>query len=204
MTAQTHATPQYGPPTDGPLPGGMPPAPRTRTGVVVGSILAAVLVLGGLVVGAVVLFGTTTLDTAEAERQISRLTQDQAGVAPADVSCPADVEASAGTTFTCAATLEDQPISFTVTQTDAEGNVQIDSDNTFVDVAVVEASLAEQFGAMAEVEVVSTCDTDGRTVLVDGIGTPIGCTVANAQDASDSVAVTATVDATGAVSYQLQ
>jgi hypothetical protein len=37
----------------------------------------------------------------------------------------------------CSASLEDQPITFTVTQTDDDGNVQIDGDNTFVDVATV-------------------------------------------------------------------
>ena len=50
-------------------------------------------------------------------------------------------------------------------------------------------------------EVVSTCDAGGHSVLVDGVGTPIPCAVANAEDASDSVEVTATVDESGAVSY---
>jgi hypothetical protein len=140
---------------------------------------------------------------AEAERQIAQLTEEQSGVAPTDVSCPADVEARSGATFSCSASVEDQPITFTVTQTDDEGNVRIDGDNTFVDVATVEAALNEQLGAEAGVEVVSTCDTGGHAVLVDGIGTPISCTVANAGDASDSVAVTATVDENGAVSYEV-
>jgi hypothetical protein len=56
---------------------------------------------------------------------------------------------------------------------------------------------------VAGVEVVSTCDAGGHSVLVDGIGTPISCTVANATDASDSVDVTATVDENGEVSYEV-
>jgi hypothetical protein len=160
-------------------------------------------VLGGLAVGAVLLFGTKTLNTAEAERQITQLTEDQAGVAPTDVSCPADIEAEAGGSFACSASLDGQPIAFTLTQTDDNGNVEITSDNTFVDVATVEASLNDQLGAEAGVEVVSTCDAGGHSVLVDGIGTPISCTVANAEDASDSVEVTATVDESGAVSYDV-
>jgi hypothetical protein len=147
--------------------------------------------------------GTTTLDMAEAERQIAQLTEEQSGVAPTDVSCPADVEARSGATFSCSASVEDQPITFTVTQTDDEGNVRIDGDNTFVDVATVEASLDEQLGEVAEVAVVSTCETDGHTVLVDGVGTPIPCTVVNAGDTSDSVEVTATVDENGDVSYEV-
>jgi hypothetical protein len=215
MAQQTYPTPSfrppsppYGPPAPPygpPAPGfGPPPAPRrSRTGAVVGAAVTAVLVLGGLVVGALLLFGTKTLDTAEAERQIAQLTENQAGVAPTDVSCPADIEAVAGGTFTCSASLEDQPISFTVTQTDDEGNVEINSTNSFVDIATVEAALAQQVGEAAGVEVVSTCDAAGRSVLVDGVGAPIPCTVTNAEDASDSIEVTATVDESGAVSYDV-
>lgn len=212
MASQTHPTPppgssapQYGPPDYGPPNYGYAPAPtpRKRTGAIIGAVLAAVVVLGGLVVGAVLWFGSTTLDTAEAERRIGQLTQDQSGVAPTDVACPADIEAEAGAIFTCTAALEDQPISFTVTQTDDEGNVQIDGDNTFVDVDVVEASLDEQLGELAGVVVISTCDTDGRTVLVDAVGTPIPCFVDNAGDTTDTIEVVATVDASGAVSYEL-
>ena len=159
--------------------------------------------LGGLAVGALLLFGSKILDTAEAERQIAQLTEEQAGVAPTDVSCPADIEAEAGGTFTCSASLEDQPISFTITQTDDDGNIEIVSDNSFVDVATVEVSLTQQLSEVAGVEVVSTCDTEGHSVLVDGIGMSISCTVANAEDASDSVEVTATVDESGEVSYEV-
>jgi hypothetical protein len=215
MTQQTYPippqgrpAPQYGPPTApyGPPPTGFgqPPAPRRRrTGLIVGSVVAAVVVLAGLVVGALLLFGSKTLNTAEAERQIAQLTEAQAGVAPADVSCPADIEAEAGGTFACSATLEDQPISFSVTQTDDEGNVEIDGDNTFVDIATVEASLDEQLGEVSGVTVVSTCDADGHSVLVDAVGTPIPCTVVNAGDASDSIEVAATVDESGEVSYEV-
>jgi hypothetical protein len=214
MAQQTYSTPsfgptapQYGPPAApyGPPPAGFgqPPAPRKRTGAIIGAVVAAVLVLGGLVVGALLLFGTKTLDRADAEREIAQLTEDQAGVAPTDVSCPADIEAESGATFACSASLEDQPISFTVTQTDDDGNVEISGDNSFVDIATVEASLNEQWSEAAGVGIVSTCDADGHSVLVDGVGTPIPCIVANAEDASDSVEVLATVDESGAVSYEV-
>jgi len=216
MTQQTYPippsgqpAPPYGPPYSpyGPAAAGFgqPPAPprRRRTGLIIGSVVAAVVVLGGLVVGALLLFGTKTLDTAEAQRQIAQLTQDQTGVAPTDVSCPADIEAEAGGTFSCSASLEGQPMTFTVTQTDDEGNVEIQGENTFVDIATVEASLDEQLGEVSGVEVVSTCDADGHSVLVDGVGTPISCTVVNAGDASDSIEVAATVDEGGEVSYEV-
>jgi Domain of unknown function (DUF4333) len=201
-SAPQYGPPSYGPPDHGSAAGAPAPARRRRTGAIIGGIVAAVVVLGGLVVGALVWFGSTTLDTAEAERQIGQLTADQTGVAPTDLSCPADIEAEAGATFACTASLEDQPISFTVTQTDDEGNVQIDSDNTFVQVDVVEASLDEQVGELTGVEVISTCDTGGRTVLVDAVGTPIHCFVDNAADVTDTAEVVATVDESGAVSYE--
>jgi hypothetical protein len=219
MTQQTYPTPpfgpvapQYGPPAPSyghPAPGfGQPPMPpsppsRSRTGVIIGAVVAGVLVLGGLAVAAVLLFGTKTLNSAEAERLISQATEEQSGVVPTDVSCPTDIEAEAGATFSCSASLEGQPISFTVTQTDDDGNVDVSSDDTFVVVATVEASLTQQLGEAAGVDVVSICHVNGHSVLVDGVGTPIPCTVTNAEDATDSVEVTAIVDEDGAVSYEV-
>ncbi|TFV65681.1 UNVERIFIED_ORG: DUF4333 domain-containing protein [Bacillus sp. AZ43] len=207
MTQQTYPTPPPGPQYGPPPAYGPPPVPqgrprRGRTGIVVASIVAGLVVLGGLVVGAVLLFGAKTLDTADVEAEISRVTAEETGVAPEDVSCPTDVEAESGGTFSCTASLEDQPVSFTVRQTDDEGNVQIDGDNEFVYVDVVEASLDEQVGALAGVAVISTCDTDGRSVLVDAVGTPITCFVDNAADATDTVEVVATVDESGEVTYE--
>ncbi len=201
--------PPFGPPPGGygPSPGGFgpppPPAPRRRTGAIVGSIIGALVLIGGLAVGALFLFGGKVLDTAEAERQLAQLTEEQVGLAADDVQCPDDVPLAAGTTTTCTATLDGQPISFTVEQTDDEGNVQITGDDSIVVVADVEASLAEQVGAEAGVEAIATCDAEGRSVLVDGAGTPIPCTVSNAADASDSIDVVATVDDAGSVSYEV-
>ena len=207
MAQQTYPALPFSPPAppSGSATGfGQPPAPRGRTGIIVGAVVAAVLVLGGLAVGAVLLFGARTLDTAEVERQIVQLTEDRTGVAPTDASCPADIEAERGATFACSASVQGQPISFTVTQTDDDGNVEVAGDNTFVDVATVEASLTQQLGEAAGVEVVTTCDAGGHSVLVDGVGRPIPCLVANAVDAADSVEVTATVDESGVVSYEVR
>jgi hypothetical protein len=208
-------TPQPQPPSYGPsgqpaAPFGPPPAGvggpqaprRRRTGAVVGGIVAAVLAVVGLGVAALFLFGSKVLDTAEAEREIARITEEQAGLAATDVSCPDDVPLEAGTTTTCTGTLDGQPISFTVEQTDDEGNVQIASVEDFVIIANVEAALSQQVGAEAQVEVTTTCDAGGRSVLVEGFGTPIPCTVTNATDATDSLDVIATVDDAGNVSYE--
>ncbi|MGY1777808.1 DUF4333 domain-containing protein [Geodermatophilus sp. SYSU D00804] len=186
---------------DGPgAPYGQQP-PRKRTGAIVGSVLA-VLVVAALGVGAFLLLGSKVLDTAEAERQIAAVAQEQAGVTVTDVSCPEDVELAAGTVTTCTAQLEGQEVTFTVEQTDDEGNVTIDSDQVYVHVADVEATLSEQFAASTGLEVVSTCDAGDRTVLVAEDGLTLDCQVAAADDPTNSALVTATLDAEGNVSFE--
>jgi hypothetical protein len=184
---------------------GRPPAPpvpprRRRTGLIIGAVVG-VVVIAGLVVGGLLLFGSKKLDTAEAQRQIARLTEQQVGVAATGVSCPVDVEVATGTTFSCTGKVDGQAVSFTVRETDDKGNVHIDSDNSFVDVGKVEASVARQVGDQAGVDATATCDADGHEVLVDGVGKPISCTVTNSEDPTDSLDVTATVDDNGDVSW---
>ena len=175
--------------------------PKKRTGAIVGSIVA-VLVVAGLGVGAFFLFGSKVLDTAEAERQIAAIAQEQAGVTVTDVSCPDDVELAAGTVTTCTASLEGQEVTFTVEQTDDEGNVTIDSDQVYVHLADVEATLAEQFASSTGLEVVAGCDGGDHTVLVAEDGLTLQCQVAAADDPSDGAVVTATLDAEGNVSFE--
>jgi hypothetical protein len=199
------ATAPYGPPSPpygvpSPPPG--PGRPRRRTGTVIGAVAGGVVTVAGLGVAALFAFGTPLLDVAQVEDEIVRLTQQEAGLAPTGVECPPDIAVEDGATSTCTAELDGQPLSYTVRQTDDEGNVFIESDASWVLLSKVETSLTEQVGAEAGVEVVTSCDGGGHRVLVDGIGAPIPCTVASAEDPSDWVDVVATVDEQGAVSYQ--
>jgi hypothetical protein len=194
---------QFGPPPAPPFGYGQPaaPAPRKRrTGLVVG-IVVGVVVLAGLAVGAIFLFGSKSLDTAKAQTKIAELTQQQIGITPTDVSCPADVELKSGTTFHCTGKLDGQAISYTVKETDGKGNVRVDSDNNLILVSKVEESLAQQVGDQAGVEAKATCDTGGKKVLVDSADKAIPCTVTNAEDSSDTLDVQATVDSDGNVSW---
>lgn len=215
---------QYGAPTNpygqqpapqypGPQPPAGPPAPpygygeptapapgKRRTGLIVGAVVG-VLVLAGLAVGAVFLFGSKSLDTAEAQSKIAALTKQQIGITPTDVSCPQDVGLEAGTTFQCTARLDGQPISYTVKETDAKGNVHVDSDNNLILVSKVEQSVAQQVGDEAGVRATATCDTGGKQVLVDSQNKPIPCTVVNSDDHTDTLDVRATVDDQGNVSW---
>ena len=176
-----------------------PPPAKKRTGAIVGTILT-VLVVAGLGIGAFFLLGGKVLDTAEAERQIVALAEEQAGVTVTDVTCPEDVELAAGTVTTCTASLEGQEVTFTVEQTDAEGNVTIASDAVFVPVTDVEAALVSQFAAEAEVDVTASCESD-HSVLVAADGLQLTCTVAAVEDPSDTGEVLANIDAEGNVTF---
>lgn len=181
---------------------GAPPAPpaRRRTGAIVGTVLA-VLAVAGLGIGAFLLLGGKVLDTAEAERQIVALTEDQAGVTVTDVTCPEDVELAAGTVSTCTAQVEGQEVTYSVEQTDDEGNVTITSDAVFVQVTDVEAALVSTFAADAGLDVTATCDAGERSVLVAGDGLQLTCTAALVEDPSDSGEVVADIDAEGNVTF---
>ena len=183
-------------------PGYPPPAPpRRRTGLVVGSVAGAVVVLGGLGAGAFLLFGGSTLDDADAEGQISAQVQEQTGIAPDSVDCPSGVDLAEGTTSTCSVTLQGQTFDYTLTQLDDEGAVEFSSDAVYVQVADVEGLLADAF-ADESLEVEASCDAGERTVLIAADGLTIPCTVVNAEDSSDSADVTALVDAAGTVTFE--
>lgn len=202
--SQPYAPPQYGAfPPGGFPPGGFPPPQkRKRTGVVVGSVAAGVVALGGLGVGALFLFGTETLDTAAVEEEISRLTADETGVAATDVECPTGVEPEAGGTFSCTAVLDGQGTSFSVTQTDAEGNVEILSDDTYVVIADVEAFLYDEAVSQNEegTPIDISCDTE-YAVLVGGLPEPLVCTASDT-DTGDYVDLLVTVADDGTVTYE--
>lgn len=192
----------YGPPPPPPAAYPPPPAPaRRRTGLVVGVIVGVVVLLAGVVVGGLLLFGRSSLNTAELQKDITQLTQEKAGVAATDVSCP-EREMKAGDRFTCTAQLEGQSAHFTVEQRDDKGNVHIQLDDTLVVVSQLEGLLTKQVANDVGFQVTSSCEAGGRSVLVDGVGKPVRCTVSDLSDPSNSIVVTATVDEQGHVSYQ--
>jgi hypothetical protein len=189
----------YGPQNPG---FGYPQPPKKKTGLIIGSLVGALVLIGGLVVGAIFLFGSKTIDQADAQREVGQLGEQLLGVAPEGVSCPADVEVTSGGTFTCTAKVDGQDVKFTVTQTDDKGNVQVISDDKVVKVSDVEENISQQVEAAASDEMVNadtTCDASGRTVLVDPDGEQLNCTVSNADDPSQSIGIVASVAKDGSV-----
>jgi Domain of unknown function (DUF4333) len=177
--------------------------PKKKTGLIIGSIVGALILIGGAVIGAIFLFGSTTIDQADAQREVTQLGQQLIGVAPEGVSCPADVEVKSGASFSCTATVEGQDVSFTVMQTDDQGSVEVTADNGVVTVTDVEDDISSQIEAAAEtdqrVDADTSCDAGGRTVLVDPDGEQLNCTVSDAGDPSQSIGIVAGVSADGSV-----
>ena len=88
--------------------------------------MRARLVIG---VAFLVLFGaacTSTLDTDGLEGQIMTLLEDRGGPAVTAVDCPEDIEVEAGSTFECSATGDGVEWIVKVTQSDDQGNVEIE------------------------------------------------------------------------------
>ena len=119
-------------PTFSPAPqaAGPRPAPKRRAGRVVAVVISALVVLAGLGVGALFLFGTKTVDTASVQQEIDRITRSAVEVAPADVRCPVGIEAQAGGTFTCTAMVDGQPVTYWVHQNDDQGNLTVTYDRS--------------------------------------------------------------------------
>jgi hypothetical protein len=199
-----YGTPAYGPPAGfgAPPAWGPPPAPpRERTGRIVGGIAGAVVVLGGLGVGAFALLGPSTLVTDDVEREIVRITQEQVSVAPTAVTCPDDIPVAVGSSVTCTGAVEAQPVTYTVRQDDDQGNLTIEHTRLLV-VTEVEGALSAQLSAEVGEDVIAVCSAEGQTALVNDPGTTIPCTAVNATDTTLTAEVVANVDAEGTVTYE--
>jgi hypothetical protein len=178
-----------------------PPGPQRRTGRAAGiavAVLAVLVALGGT---AVYFFGARTLEPESVQNEVVRITEEAVQVTPTDVTCPEDIEARAGGTFTCTATVDSRPLTYTVHQNDDEGDLTITYDR-LVRLDTVERSLAATVSSDIGVDVVVDCAPAGRAVVANAPGQPIDCTATNASDPTDSAAMTATVDAAGTAAYQ--
>lgn len=170
-------------------------------GLVLGIVFTALGVLAAVLVGVLLSRAVNTVSTEQAQAEIVRTTQSIAGVAPADVHCPTDIPVKAGTTFSCTAQLDGQPVRYTVREQDDKGNVHIDSDG-FVVVAALVNTLQQQIGQQVGGPVTVTCDTGGRKILLAGPGTQISCTAAAADNPANTIRIAATVtDQQGNISF---
>jgi hypothetical protein len=143
------------------------------------------------------------LDPVGLQKEIVRVTVSEVAVEPTGVQCPSDVRFEKGATFTCSATLQGQPLNYTITQTDGEGGLNIAHDRVLTAKEVSDelaAALSKDVGE----DIAAVCGSDGQTVLVNVPGTPIRCGAANAANPDRNAPVSVTVDQNGTLSYQVQ
>ncbi|GAA3236056.1 hypothetical protein GCM10017691_33940 [Pseudonocardia petroleophila] len=214
IPAQRHpefapGTPPFGSPPFGnggyPPPQWTPPAPpprRRRTGLVVAVVLGALVLLGAIGAAAVFLLAPQRLDVDDVRGEIVRVTQEEVGIVPVDVVCPETIDVVVGASTTCTATLDGQPLSYTVRQNDDQGNLTIFHDRTLL-VAELESAASALLSTDVGEEVVVACTPEEQTVLVNAVGAPISCGAANVADPSLTAQVTLTVDEAGTIAYEI-
>lgn len=142
-------------------------------------VLAAAALLAGC---------SKSLDGSSIESQIADGLSSQAG-GTWTVSCPSDIPAEQGATFTCTATGADGTTStITVTQDDADGNVTWKSDISGLDLSKVESGVAESLGQQVGGTWTVTCPDS-----VDiGVGKTFTCDAADDTGQTTPITVTQT------------
>ena len=64
-----------------------------------------------------------SLDKTSLESSIETQLESKGGISDVTVTCPGDIKAQAGGTFTCTAAAQGETVTLQVTQTDDQGNV---------------------------------------------------------------------------------
>jgi uncharacterized protein DUF4333 len=177
------------------------PAPRRRWGRVLGILVAVLVVLGGLAAGALLLFGTRTVEPGSVQREIVRVTETAVQVTPTDVRCPDGVAMQAGGTFTCTALVDSDAVTYWVEQDDDQGHLTITSDR-LLRLDALERTVTDKLASDLDVAATVDCGPTGRTVVRNTPGQEIACTAKSTTDPTDGAALTVTVDADGAVTYR--
>ena len=141
--------------------------------------------------------GEKTIDSDKGERFIRGVVANQVGARIASVTCPEDVEAKKGGTFTCVVAGRDGTKGNVVArQRDDEGNVVVNA--PFLHVREAEAVMANEIGRQVKAQVRVACP---EIVVVKKGGT-FACKATSGGQTRD-VAVTLT-DASGRFSYRLR
>ncbi|MBW0115806.1 DUF4333 domain-containing protein, partial [Pseudonocardia abyssalis] len=158
--------------------------------------------LGAGVVAVVLVLAPSRLDVDDVRSEIVRVTQEEVGIVPVDVACPETIDVVVGASTTCTATLDGQPLGYTVRQNDDQGNLTIFHDRTLL-VADLEEATAALLSADIGEQITVLCSPEARTVLVNAVGTPIPCGAVNLADPSLTAELTVAVDEAGSVTYEV-
>jgi hypothetical protein len=98
------------------------------------AVVIAAIGFVGCSADAEVSIGGTSIDTAEAEQEVSSGLADAYGDPPKTLTCPDDIDAAEGETFVCEGVSPDpesRPFEIEVTMTDDEGGIRYPTQVTF-------------------------------------------------------------------------
>jgi hypothetical protein len=144
-----------------------------------------------------------TLDQTKLAAAITGTLRTRLGAdVPIAVTCPAGVALAAGAVSRCGTTVDGQLLVYTVTQSNAKGDVDFAPTSAVIDIDALEQETAGQYAAQVGGSWVADCDTGPRELayLVRGVGSLIGCTFTASDGSTTAYTVTVT-DLDGAVSW---
>jgi hypothetical protein len=99
-----------------------------------------------------------------------------------------NIKKKVGSQFTCTATVGNEPVPITVTQTGKDPGFRALREVAVLDVAKVQNFVQTQYDQQVGVQVTAVC-APGKAVLVAKPQTMIPCTVTDSQGTSDTVQV---------------
>src|SRR2546421_6224724 len=133
--------------------------------------------------------GSDALAGKDVEKAIGKqLRKDFAGAAIGATKCPKEVKKKSGKQFTCTATVGNEPVPITVTQTEKDPGYRTVRQVAVLDVGKVQNFVQTQYDQTVGVQVTASC-APGKTVLVAKPQTKVPCTVTDAVGTTDTVQV---------------
>lgn len=125
--------------------------------------------------------GSGSLDSNKMDSIITSKINEIAPSASVSANCPSDIKIQSGATFDCPVTINGKQYTYTVTQTDDQGNVSaVPSDIALVSLAAAEdqisKGLTDQVAGTSDWQ--TTCDPEGAidNLLITQAGSTFTCT----------------------------
>jgi hypothetical protein len=155
--------------------------PRTRGfALVFACTMAAAVACSG---------GPGTLEGNDVEKTIGKqLRKDFAGAPIGATTCPKEIKKKTGKQFECTATVGNEAVPISVTQTEKDPGYRAVREVAVLDVGKVQDFVQTQYDQTVGVQVTAAC-APGKTVLVAKPQTTIACTVTDAVGTTDTVQV---------------
>jgi Domain of unknown function (DUF4333) len=133
--------------------------------------------------------GSDTLDGNDVEQTITKqLRKDFTGAPIGATKCPKEIKKKAGDEFSCTATVGNEAVPITVTQTEKDPGYRAERRVAVLDVTKVQNFVQTQYDQTVGVQVTAAC-APGKTVLVADPQTMISCTVTDSVGTTDTVEV---------------